>query len=85
VLERPLLMKVKYPKKKRDYKKEYARDHKPKADKLDRAGRNAAHAEKERNGGVPKGKDVHHKDGNPRNNKRSNLAVMAKSRNRGIK
>ena len=31
------------------------------------------------------GKDVHHKDHNPKNNKRSNLAVMSKSRNRSRK
>ena len=29
-----------------------------------------------------KGKDVHHKDGNPRNNSRSNLAVTSKKYNR---
>jgi len=69
----------------RDYKKEYERDHKPKKDKLDRAARNAAHRKKERNGGVPKGKVVHHKDGNPRNNKRSNLKVISRSRNASLK
>ena len=69
----------------RDYKKEYKRDHKPKKDKLDRAGRNKAHAIKERNGGVPKGKAVHHSDGNPRNNKRSNLKVISRSRNASLK
>jgi hypothetical protein len=29
-----------------------------------------------------KGKDVHHKDGNPQNNSRSNLAITSKSYNR---
>lgn len=32
-----------------------------------------------------KGKDVHHKDGNPRNNSKKNLSVMSKSRNRSKK
>ena len=32
-----------------------------------------------------KGKEVHHKDGNPRNNKRSNLRCMSKKKNRSIK
>ncbi len=69
----------------RDYKKEYRRDHSSTKAKKDRASRNAAHAAKERNGGVPSGKDVHHKDGNPRNNKRSNLQVMSRSKNRAKK
>jgi len=30
----------------------------------------------------PSGKDVHHKDGNPRNNKRSNLACSSVKNNR---
>jgi len=30
-----------------------------------------------------KGKDVHHKDRNPRNNKRSNLKIQSKKKNRG--
>ena len=29
------------------------------------------------------GKDVHHKDGNPRNNKKSNLKVVSRAKNRG--
>ncbi len=32
-----------------------------------------------------KGKDVHHRDGNPRNNKRSNLTCMSKKKNRSKK
>ena len=47
--------------------------------KKDRASRNAA-----RRLMAAKGKagDVDHKDGNPRNNARSNLRLMSKSRNR---
>ena len=29
------------------------------------------------------GKDVHHKDGNPQNNARSNLQVTSRKKNRG--
>ena len=32
----------------------------------------------------PKGKEVHHKNGNPRDNRRSNLAVISKTNNRRI-
>ena len=32
-----------------------------------------------------KGKDVHHRDGNPRNNKRSNLVCMSRKKNRSRK
>ena len=38
-------------------------------------------------GGLAKkgdGKDVDHKDGNPRNNKRSNLRVQTKAKNRSV-
>jgi hypothetical protein len=31
------------------------------------------------------GKDVHHKDGNPKNNARKNLTIMGKSLNRKMK
>jgi len=31
------------------------------------------------------GKDVHHKDGNPRNKKRSNLRVTSKRKNRSFR
>ena len=68
-------------KKKRDYKKEYKRDHSSKSAKKDRAGRNAANA-------IVKpgpGKDAHHKNGNPRDNRPSNLVAMSSSKNRGIK
>jgi hypothetical protein len=45
-----------------------------------RAGRNKA----ARKYGRP-GKDVNHKDGNPRNNKRSNLSLESPSKNRARK
>lgn len=61
------------PKKKRDYKKEYREYHgKPEQIKR-RSSRNKAR----RKVNAPKGRDVHHKDGNPRNNSRSNLTLRS--------
>ena len=66
---------------KRDYKKEYAKFHKSSKDKTDRAARNKA----SRNKSCPSGKEVHHKDGNPRNNSKSNCVCVSVSTNRGRK
>ena len=69
---------------KRDYKKQNAKyDSKPSV-KKDRASRNAARKAMVAGGLAKKGdgKDVDHKDGNPRNNKRSNLRVQPKAKNR---
>ena len=72
---------------KRNYKQEYANYHSKPKQKKNRAGRNKARrilvkAKKVKKGD---GKDVHHKDGNPRNSKRSNLKVTTKSKNRSFK
>jgi hypothetical protein len=57
----------------RDYKKEYANYSKPEQ-KKDRAGRNGARrAMKKKLGSSILGRDVDHKDRNPRNNSMSNL------------
>ena len=72
---------------KRDYKKQNEKyDSRPSV-KKDRASRNAARKTMAKAGKVRKGdgKDVDHKDGNPRNNKRSNLRVMSKAKNRSVK
>ena len=71
-------------KKKRNYKKEYLDYHGRPREVKRRAGRNAARAALVKAGLVQKGdgKDVHHRDGNPRNNKRSNLRVTSRSKNR---
>jgi hypothetical protein len=72
---------------KRDYKKQNEKyDSRPSV-KKDRASRNAARKTMAKAGKVRKGdgKDVDHKDGNPRNNKRSNLRVTTKAKNRSVK
>lgn len=71
--------------KKRDYKKEYREYHgKPEQIKR-RAGRVKARRKMIAAGKARKGdgKDVHHKDGNPRNNSKSNLSVTSRKANRG--
>ena len=74
-------------KRKRNYKREYARNQASKKARLDRAGRVKARREAEKRGLVRKGdgKDVHHKDGNPRNNRPSNLQVTSRRVNRATK
>lgn len=69
----------------RDYKKEYLTYQGLPEQKKRRAGRNAARRMLAKQGLVRKGdgKDVHHKDHNPHNNARSNLAALSKSKNRG--
>jgi hypothetical protein len=51
-----------------------------------RAQRNAARAKMKKAGKVRKGdgKDVAHRDNNPHNNSRSNLAVQSKAKNRSF-
>ena len=68
-------------KSKRDYKKEYAKFHKSRKSKINRAARNKASRKKS----CPSGKEVHHKDGNPRNNSKSNCVCVSVSANRGRK
>jgi len=69
---------------KRDYKEEY-KYHQTDAQKKRRAARNKARRTALAKGKVKKGdnKDVHHKDGNPSNNKSSNVAVVSRKKNRG--
>ena len=68
----------------RDYKKEYAKYHSKPAQKKNRASRNAARRAMERAGIVRKGdgKDIDHKNSNPRDNRRTNLRAISKSSNR---
>lgn len=68
----------------RDYKKEYKKFQSSTESKKDRAHRNKVRREALREGRVKKhdGKDIDHKDGNPRNNSKKNLRVVSKSTNR---
>ena len=61
----------------RSYRLEYDRYHSKPKQKKDRAARNTA---SRRHG--QSGKDVHHKDGNPRNNSRKNLSVVSRGADR---
>lgn len=69
----------------RDYKKEYREYHSKPEQKKRRAGRNKARALmiKKKGKKALKGKDVDHKDRNPRNNSSSNLHIQSKKKNRG--
>ena len=71
----------------RNYKEKYKHFHSKPDEKKRRAGRNAARKKMAAAGKVKKGdgKDVHHKDGNTLNNKRKNLRVESKSKNRARK
>lgn len=48
------------------------------------AKRKAARRKLQKAGVNVKGRDVHHKNGNPKDNKRSNLTVSSKSKNRSF-
>ena len=69
----------------RDYKKEYGEYHVRPKQKQDRAGRNKARRAALKSGKVKKCSafDVHHKDKNPRNNAKKNIAVVHRKTNRG--
>lgn len=71
----------------RNYRKEYDIYHAKPEQKKNRAGRNKARTLLSSTGRVRKGdgKDIDHRDGNPRNNSKSNLSVMSKRRNRSKK
>ena len=70
----------------RNYRKEYDNYHSKPKQKKRRAGRNAARRKMISAGKAKKGdgKDVHHKDRNPMNNKSNNLKVTSKSKNRKV-
>lgn len=68
----------------RDYKKEYRDTHGTAKGKSDRAARNKARKTMEKAGRVKKGdgREVDHKNHNPRDNSKSNLRVVSKKTNR---
>jgi len=69
----------------RDYKAEYSKFQSSTASKRDRASRNKVRRAADRSGRVRKGdgKDVDHRNGNPRDNRSGNLRVVSRSYNRG--
>ena len=67
--------------KERNYKKEYENYHSKPEQKKRRAGRNHARRQLKDTKGIV-GKDVHHKDGNPMNNDKSNLSIVTQKYNR---
>ena len=67
----------------RNYKSEYKNYHSKAKQKKNRAGRNTARRiMKKKLGSSILGRDVDHKDRNPRNNSKSNLRIRSKSSNR---
>tara|TARA_R100000935_G_scaffold56471_1_gene88068 strand:+ start:452 stop:670 length:219 start_codon:yes stop_codon:yes gene_type:complete len=67
----------------RDYKSEYKNYHSKPDQKKRRAGRNGARAiMKKKLGSSILGRDVDHKDRNPKNNNQNNLRLQSKSTNR---
>jgi hypothetical protein len=72
---------------KRNYKREYKKFHSSTAAKKDRASRNKVRRAATRTGRVHKGdgKDIDHKNGNPRDNRSNNLRILSRSRNRSKK
>lgn len=71
----------------RDYEREYSRFQSSKKAKRDRASRNKARRQAEREGRVHKGdgKEVDHINSNPRQNSSSNLRVVSRHTNRAKK
>ena len=69
---------------KRNYRKEYDNYHSSTTQKKNRAARNAARAKLKKGGALVKGKDVAHRNGNPRDNRRGNLTVQRPSQNRSF-
>lgn len=68
----------------RNYRKEYDNYHSSPEQKKRRAARNTARAKMVQSGKARKGdgKDVAHRNGNPRDNRSSNLSVQSRKENR---
>lgn len=66
----------------RDYASEYANYHSSAEQKQNRASRNAARRIAKNNGQNITGKDVAHKNGNPKDNRANNLTTKTASQNR---
>ena len=72
--------------KKRNYGSEYKNYHSKEQQKKNRASRNTARRKMIKSGKVTKGdkKDVSHRNGNPRDNRVTNLTLASKSKNRSF-
>lgn len=70
----------------RNYRKEYDNYQGTEQQKKNRASRNAARRKLAAGGAVKKGdgKDVNHRNGNPKDNSRKNLSVTTKTANRSF-
>tara|TARA_R100001480_G_scaffold23239_4_gene33500 strand:+ start:197 stop:424 length:228 start_codon:yes stop_codon:yes gene_type:complete len=70
----------------RNYKGEYANYHSSLEQKKRRAARNKIRRQMLKEGRVRKGShiDIHHVDGNPANNSRSNVVLQHRSKNRSF-
>jgi hypothetical protein len=77
---KPTKISVTPPLGKRNYRKEYDNYHASPEQKKKRASRNAA---RKRSAAKP-GQDVHHRNGNPLDNRKGNLAVVSPSSNRSF-
>ena len=70
--------------KKRNYKKEYKNYHSKTEQVKNRQSRNKARRILKSKGVIVKGKDVAHRNGNPKDNRASNLTVKLASKNRSF-
>ena len=70
--------------KKRNYKKEYKNYHSKSEQVNNRQSRNKARRILKSKGVIVKGKDVAHRNGNPKDNRISNLTVKLASKNRSF-
>jgi len=70
--------------KKRNYKKEYKNYHSKSEQVKNRQSRNKARRILKSKGVIVKGKDVAHRNGNPKDNRVSNLTVKLASKNRSF-
>ncbi len=68
----------------RDYRKEYDNYHSSAKQRKNRGKRVQAARDMKKAGRHKKGMDVHHKDGNPKNNSPSNLTMKSKKSNRSV-
>ena len=68
----------------RNYREEYDNYHGTEEQKKNRASRNAARRDAEKRHGKSKlrGKEVDHRDGNPKNNSKDNLQIISRKANR---